>query len=393
MRKVFVNGHIVLPDRVAEDCCLVTEGEKIISADWRGSTEGMETVDLNGGWLVAGFVDMHLHGGDGSDFMDGRVEDFNRACRIHCAHGTTSLCPTATACSKEELFDLFDTCREAVQLGETGADILGLHLEGPYLSMQFKGAQPAHLIRNPDPAEVDEILEKAGGLIVRWSGAPELEGMEAFAGKMKENGILCAIAHSSATCEDVLKAFPWGFSLVTHAYNSSTTVHKVNQKVHAGIVEASILLDEMDLELIGDGCHIPKELMWTALKLKGPDKVALITDAMRAAGQNVTASFLGNPNDNNPVIIEDGVAKLPDRSFYAGSIATADRCWRNAVNVCGLDPVTVSKMMSATPARILGRGDELGSLEAGKRVDLVVMDAALQVRQVYVRGRLVHENP
>lgn len=392
MRKVFTNGHIVLPDRVAEDISLVVEGDRIVSADYIGSTDGMEVVDLNGGWLLAGFVDMHLHGGDGSDFMDGRVEDFQKACRIHCAHGTTSLCPTATACSKEELFDLFDTCREAVAKGGLGADILGLHLEGPYLSMQFKGAQPAHLIRNPDPAEVDEILKKADGLIVRWSGAPELEGMEAFAKKMKENGILCAIAHSAAVAEEVIESHKWGFSLVTHAYNSTTFVHKVGQIVHGGIVEASILLDEMDLELIGDGCHIPKEVMWTALKIKGPERVALITDAMRAAGQNVTTSFLGNPNDNNPVIIEGGVAKLPDRSFYAGSIATADRCYRNAVNVCQLSPVVVSKMMSATPARILGRDAELGSLEAGKRADLVVMDTELQVRQVYVKGRLVSES-
>ena len=145
----------------------------------------------------------------------------------------------------------------------------------------------------------------------------------------------------------------------------------------------------MDLELIGDGCHVPKEVIWCALKIKGPDRVALITDAMRAAGQNVTTSFLGNPNDNNPVIIEDGVSKLPDRSSFAGSIATADRCYRNAVNACQLSPVIASKMMSATPARILGHSAELGSLEVGKRADLVVMDTELQVKKVFVKGHPV----
>ena len=386
MRRIFENGRIVLPGGVAQGVRLLAEGDRILDPAFRGERPEGDGVDLEGGWLLPGFIDLHLHGGDGADFMDGSPEAFRRACKVHCCHGTTSLCPTTVACSKEELFRLFDVCRET---GDTGADILGLHLEGPYISQEFRGAQPERFVRDPDPQEVDEILERADGLIARWSSAPELPGMEALAEKLRKRGILCAVAHSAATCEDVEAAFGWGFTHITHLYSSIPSVRKLNQRVHAGVIEAAYLLDDMTVELIGDGRHVPKELMQTVVKLKGPDRVALITDAMRAAGSSVTESFLGSPADGNRVIIEDGVAKLPDRSFFAGSIATADHVFRNAVTEYGFPPETVSRMMSGTPAKILGRYGELGSLSAGKRTDLVVMDRDFQVRQVYVRGRLV----
>lgn len=386
MRRIFENGRIVLPGGVAQGVRLLAEGDRILDPAFRGERPEGEVVNLEGGWLLPGFIDLHLHGGDGADFMDGSPEAFRQACKVHCRHGTTSLCPTTVACSKEELFRLFDVCRET---GDTGADILGLHLEGPYISQEFRGAQPERFVRDPDPQEVDEILERADGLIARWSSAPELPGMEVLAGKLRKRGILCAVAHSAATCEDVEAAFGWGFTHITHLYSSIPSVRKLNQRVHAGVIEAAYLLDDMTVELIGDGRHVPKELMQTVVKLKGPDRVALITDAMRAAGSSVTESFLGSPADGNRVIIEDGVAKLPDRSFFAGSIATADHVFRNAVTEYGFPPETVSRMMSGTPAKILGRYGELGSLSAGKRTDLVVMDRDFQVRQVYVRGRLV----
>ncbi len=386
MRRIFENGRIVLPGGVAQGVRLLAEGDRILDPAFRGERPEGEVVDLEGGWLLPGFIDLHLHGGDGADFMDGSPEAFRRACKVHCRHGTTSLCPTTVACSKEELFRLFDVCCET---GDTGADILGLHLEGPYISQEFRGAQPERFVRDPDPQEVDEILERADGLIARWSSAPELPGMEVLAGKLRKRGILCAVAHSAATCEDVEAAFGWGFTHITHLYSSIPSVRKLNQRVHAGVIEAAYLLDDMTVELIGDGRHVPKELMQTVVKLKGPDRVALITDAMRAAGSSVTESFLGSPADGNRVIIEDGVAKLPDRSFFAGSVATADHVFRNAVTEYGFPPETVSRMMSGTPAKILGHYGELGSLSAGKRTDLVVMDRDFQVRQVYVRGRLV----
>lgn len=386
MRRIFENGRIVLPGGVAQGVRLLAEGDRILDPAFRGERPEGEIVDLEGGWLLPGFVDLHLHGGDGADFMDGSPEAFRRACMAHCRCGTTSLCPTTVACGREELLRLFDVCRGA---GDTGADILGLHLEGPYISQEFRGAQPEQFVRNPDSREIDEILERAGGLIVRWSSAPELPGMEALAEKLRECGILCAVAHSAATCEEVAVAFGWGFTHITHLYSSTPSVRKLNQRVHAGVIEAAYLLDDMTVELIGDGRHVPKELMQTVVKLKGPERVALITDAMRAAGSGVTESFLGNPADGNRVIIEDGVAKLPDRSFFAGSIATADHVFRNAVTEYGFPPEAVSQMMSGTPAKILGRYGELGSLSAGKRTDLVVMNRDFQIQRVYVRGRLM----
>ncbi len=388
MKRIFENGHIVLPDGVKKDARLITEGERILEPAFRSELPEGEVIDLRGGWLLPGFIDFHLHGGGGADFMDGSVEAFQKACMTHCAHGTTALCPTTVACSNEELFSLFDVCRQAK---DTGADILGLHMEGPYISQEFKGAQTPQFVRSPDAREVDEILERADGLIVRWSSAPELPGMKEMTKKLRKQGILCAVAHSAAICEEVQEAFGWGFTHITHMYSSCTTVRKRNQRVHAGVIEAAYLLDDMTVELIGDGRHVPKELMQVVVKLKGPDKVALITDSMRAAGSDVTESFLGNPADGNRVIIEDGVAKLPDRSFYAGSIATTDHVFRNAVVEYGFPPEIVSQMMSLTPARILGRDQEMGSLAAGKRADLVVMDRDFRVQKVYVRGKKVFD--
>ena len=222
--------------------------------------------------------------------------------------------------------------------------------------------------------------------ILRWDAAPELPNMELFAKVMAENGVLASLAHSAATAPQALQAFDWGFSHVTHFYNACTTFHKKNGLVYSGIVEATYLRDDVTIELIGDGRHIPRESMLLALRIKGADSIALITDAMRAAGVNCEKSVLGARTTGVPVVIRDDVAQLPDLSSYAGSIATMDRCLRTAHVQYGIPLPEVSRMLSLTPARLCGVSDRKGSLEKGKDGDVVVLSGDFQVQQVYARG-------
>lgn len=389
MNKMLIrHGRIVLPDRVLEDADLLTDGETIADVGHFSAPADAQVVDAGGNLVLAGFIDVHLHGGGGSDFMDGTPEDFSRVASVHCMHGTTSMLATTVACRYSEMKTLFELYQTAAASSST-ADFLGVHLEGPYIADEMRGAQDPRWIRSPSRQEVDDLVRDAGDILVRCSGAPELPGMDYLAERLGALGVRLSIGHSNATCEQVLAAHRLGYSHITHMYSNTPSIRKINQVVHAGVVEAAYLLDDMTVELIGDGCHVPKELMQMVLKLKGEDNVLLISDAMRAAGTDVSESWLGSRADGHRVIIENGVAKLPDRSYFAGSIATGDRVFRNAVENVGLPLPVVTKMMSLNPARHVHAEKRKGSLEKGKDADIVIMDASNHPAHVFVRGRKI----
>lgn len=387
MSRIWIgNGRLVLPDAVVPEGSVLLEGRKIAAVNVPCPPDARR-VDVGGDYIMAGFVDLHVHGGGDADFMDEDPAAFSAIAKAHCAHGTTALCPTTMTCPDELLEKTIDLFVDADKEPEDGAELLGLHLEGPYFSAASKGAQPISQQRIPQREDLERILKRAKGTILRWDAAPELPNMELFAKVMGENGVLTSLAHSAATAGEAMQAFDWGFSHVTHFYNACTTFHKKNGIVCSGTVEATYLRDDVTIELIGDGRHIPKESMLLALKIKGADKIALITDAMRAAGVNCQRSVLGARSTGVPVVIKDDVAQLTDLSSYAGSIATMDRCLRTAHVRYGIPLPQVSRMLSLTPARLVGVSDRKGSLEAGKDADVVVLSDDFQVRQVYARGR------
>ena len=378
-------GRVVLPQGIEENGSVLLKDGRI--AELGGPCPaGAEVVDAAGGTILPGFIDIHVHGGGGADFMDAEPDSAATVARAHCAHGTTALAATTMTCPDEDLEKVIGCVLDAMGKPTGGADILGLHLEGPFFSAAGKGAQPISEQRVPTRAALERFLDLGQGHILRWDESPELPGTDVFGAVMRERGVLAAVAHTFANAGQAMAAFDAGFSHATHFYNAMSTFHKENRIVHAGVIEATYIRDDVTIELIGDGCHIPKESMILAHRIKGPDRIALITDAMRAAGQDVETSILGAKKNGTPVVIRDDVAQLPDFSSYAGSIATMDRCLRVAHLRYGLPLADVSRMLSLTPARLCGCADRKGSLEVGKDADVVVMDRDFNVSRVFVRG-------
>lgn len=388
MKTAIKGGRIVLPDRFVDGAALLFD-EKItdvISDDEIASDT--RVIDAENGVVVPGFVDIHVHGGGGYDFLDEAPEATPSILKKHLSHGTTSLLATTLTCPDEILYRGVGKLGREIERGFAPGEceILGLHLEGPYFSSAAKGAQAIREQKIPTLEELEKLYALAKGHIVRFDGAPELPEMDLFARWTKEKGILASIGHSGANAETALEYYKKGFSHVTHMYCSTTTEHKEGQVVHGGIIEAAYLEDGFRVELIGDGKHIPRETMLLVFKIKGVDSTMLVTDAMRAAGTDVSESILGEKETGTRVIVEDGVAKLPDRSSFAGSVATMDVCLRTAVRY-GIPLVDAVKSCTLTPARTVGFGGRKGSLEKGKDADIVILDRELNVRRVFARGK------
>lgn len=384
-RTIIAGGNVILPDRVKK-CDVLIENGMISDVGTLGEIPpDADIIDAGGMYVSPGFVEIHAHGGGGFDFMDSTVGAFEAIARVHLSHGTTSIAPTTVACGREAMSKLFELYRK-VTAEKSRMSYLGLHLEGPYISLAQKGAQNPFFIHTPTKYEVDALMEEAGDIISMCTAAPELCGIDYMAEAMLSNQITLSVGHSDAVYSDVEKAVKMGFCHYTHLYSNTPTVRKINQVVYAGAREAAYLLDDMKIELIGDGHHVPKEVLLLALKVKGADNVNLTSDAMRTAGTNASESYLGEICPENRVIIEDGVAKLPDRSFYAGSIATGDVMLRWAVRECGVGMCDAVRMLSLTPASIIGADKTKGSIERGKDADVLIIDDDLNVKKVITGG-------
>lgn len=321
--------------------------------------------------------------------MDGSEDAFLEIARTHAHYGTTAMVPTTLTAEKADLLKTLDLYATAHAKNTMGAQFLGMHLEGPYFAMSQRGAQDSRYIRNPDEEEYREIIAYSKS-IKRWSAAPELPGAINFAKYLQANGIIPALAHTDAIYEEVAEGFENGYRLATHLYSGMSGVTRRNAYRYAGVIESAFLIDEMDVEVIADGIHLPAPLLKLVYKIKGSDRIALITDAMRAAGMPEGDSFLGNKDTGLKVIVEDGVAKLPDRSSFAGSVATCDRLVRTMINIAGIPLTEAIKMMTQTPARIMNVDAHKGSLAVGMDADIVLFDDQINIQTTIVNGRLVY---
>ena len=388
------NGTLLTPYRLLPKGTLVVEKGVITAVLEAGSeTPDLPEIDAQGRYVSPGFIELHVHGGGGHDFMDGSVEAFLEIAKTHARFGTTAMVPTTLTSSQESLFRTLELYEEANLANQNGAKFLGLHLEGPYFAMSQRGAQDPRYIRNPDPTEYREIIRRANGSITRWSIAPELPGALEMGRFLHSQGIIASVAHTEAIHEDVVLAAENGYTLMTHLYSAMLGVTRRNAFRYAGAVESAFLLDEMDVEIITDGIHLPPPLLQLIYKIKGPDRIALITDAMRAASLPPGDSILGPLDNGLKVIVEDGVAKLPDRSAFAGSVATADRLVRTITQQAHVPLLEAVKMASTTPARIMGVQDRMGSLTVGKAADVVLFDENINVSLTIIDGQIVYSKP
>ena len=353
------------------------------------ASEDAQVIDAQGCYVAPGFIDMHTHGAGGADFMDGTVEAYLTAARMHAVHGTTLLYPTTLTSTNESLFGSFATYLEAKAQNTEGAQFGGMHLEGPYFSPTFAGAQDPRYLRNPRPEEYLEILDKCPAL-ARWSFAPELEGSEEFAAELKKRGIVASIGHTNALFSECDAAYKAGANLMTHFYSCMSTVSRRNAFRYAGTIEYGYIQDGMNVEIIADGIHVPKDLLQLLLKIKSVDKICLVTDSMRGAGMPEGPSILGGLADGQEVIVEDGVAKLLDKSAFAGSVATADRLIRTMVQIAGCSIPDAVRMLTENPAKVMGVADRKGALKKGMDADVVIFDDNINIKNTIINGKIVY---
>jgi N-acetylglucosamine-6-phosphate deacetylase len=389
--SVFVGGTIVLPDR------LLTAGQVELTAgrisaihETPHPSSSTKRIDLAGRYLVPGYIDLHVHGGAGSDFMDGTADAFRTVCQAHLRHGTTSLLPTTTVARHEQILAVLDLCRRFRKEETGGARVLGAHFYGPYFGREAAGCHPAHPLRVPDPAEYTAYLDFADAICTA-TVAPELSGAESFVRTCRQRGIRCNAGHTHATFEQMERALEWGVRHVDHLFCAMSDRARLRQTqtypMRGGVMEATLYFDELTTEVIADGKHLQRELLLLAYKSKGADRLVLVTDCNRALDMPDGDYLFGPLDGGEPIQRRDGVGIMPDGKALASGVMGMDHMVRTFHALTGVSLVEVIRMATLTPARIAGWEQEIGSITVGKRADLLVLSRELEVEQVYLDGQ------
>ena len=337
--------------------------------------------DLSGKYVSAGFIDMHVHGGAGHPFINGTVDDVIKGANFHLLNGTTSIMPTVSAGKFNTMAKAVENISAAKRSADAKSNIIGAHLEGPYLSAKSCGAQCPIFITPPKKEDYEKLVEDYGKYIARWTYAPENDKNGEFCKYLTTNGIIASAGHTDATYEDMKVAINNGCNLITHLYSCTSTVTRDHGFRNLGVIETAFLRDELFVEIIADGKHLPPDLIKMIVKIKGIDKVALITDSLEIAGTDIKEGVMSG----TPFIVEDGVCKLKDRSAFAGSVATANGLIRVMVNDCGYSIPEAVYMMTAVPAKIAGLNK--GELRVGFDADVIAFDDDINVSDVFVMGK------
>lgn len=386
------NGNVVLLDHYeAVDIRIKDSFIKEIGKNLK-EEKGEEVYDASFLTLLPGFVDTHTHGSGGFDFMDGSTLDILNALKSHAKYGTTTVLPTSLSSSDEDLFLFIDNVKEVKKTKYEGARVGGIHLEGPYFSLNEKGAQDPRYIRKPDKKHYSKIIEKGEGLIKRWTYAPELEGAKDFVSFITQNGILASAGHTEATYDEISEQYDMGLRELTHFYSGMSGIRRVGGFRVLGAIESGYLLDDLYVELICDGMHLPPDLLRYIFRFKRHDRIIACSDSMRGAGMSDGPSILGSKKDGTEVIIEDGIAKMLDRTCFAGSVATGIRMLKTLVSIMEIEIVEASKYLSLYPAKTISMDKEIGSIEENKKADIVFIDKDLNIIDVLINGKLLNRS-
>ena len=386
---VFTNATLVMPDRLVPHASLAVDDGRI--AEVGAARAG--AIDLEGMYLAPGFVDLHVHGGDGADFMDGTADAFRTVCRCHARHGTTSLTPTSTVATGPQYDTFLTLCRELRGDVPNGARIVGSHFYGPYFARPARGCHPDQEFLIPAPENAERFMPLADVMPLVVTVAPEIENAEWLVRAYSARGVRFNVGHSFATFPQVEAAVSWGVRHVDHLFCAMSDRARLRPSqtypMRGGVLEATLFFDELTTEVIADGKHLTPELLRLAYKVKGPDRLALVTDSMRAVDLPDGEYWFGAEGSGERVRKMDGVGVTLDGTALASCVMGMDHCLRTTHFAAGVPLPEAVRMATLTPARILGIDKEVGSLEPGKRADLVVLDRELNVQGVYIGGERV----
>ena len=384
-------GTILLPDRILPGGSVRVTSGRITEVGSFSPAQTNETViDAGDGYIAPGFVDLHVHGGDGADFMDGTDEAFTKAITSHARHGTTSMAITTTVGTHERIMTVLETTRRfRKNPNAPGARVLGAHFYGPYFRYEARGAHPGAAIRAPVKEEYDQYLQYADSLIT-CTVAPELPGAQQFVEACVAKGVRTNVGHSWATFDQMAAAVKWGVRHVDHLFCAMSDKSKLRQfqmyPMQGGVLEATLFFDELTTEVIADGKHLSADLLQLAYKIKGSDRLALVTDCSRALDMPDGEYMIGPLDGGEPIIKRDGVGMMPDGKALGSSVEGMDHMIRTFLAATSRPLHEVIKMATLTPARIVGWDAEIGSLAPGKRADIVVLSRDLRVERVFKDG-------
>ena len=373
------SDKIIVSDKLFNGYIYITDGKiiEVSSVDKKADKE----YDFTGKFVSPGFIDIHTHGAGGYAFMNSTVNDIINGCDYHLYHGTTSIVPTISAGEFETMKKALINIHKAK--GKTKGNIIGAHLEGPYLSANQAGAQCLKFITPPKKEDYISLIKEYGDSIARWTYAPENDIDGEFCKYLTEHNIIASSGHTDAKYQDMQVAIENGCNLITHLYSCTSTVTREFGFRSLGVIESAYLRDELVVEIIADGKHLPSDLIKLIIKIKGSDKVILITDSLEIAGTCITEGVMSGTE----FIVEDGVCKLKDRSAFAGSVATSDKLIRTLVFDCGFSIESAVKMLTQTPATLLKINK--GVLERGKDADIIVFDDDIIVSDIFVSGNKI----
>jgi N-acetylglucosamine-6-phosphate deacetylase len=377
------NGRLVTPFSVFPGTVVIENGIISYVGSSAAAPAGVEPVlDAGGAYITPGLIDIHVHGGGGGDVMDGTREALELMGQTFSRWGTTAFLPATVTAGHRETLGAVEAVKEAAEKGTGGAEVLGIHLEGPYIDYSKRGAQHPDHIRPPSLTELEEVWRAAGPLLRLVTLAPEIEGAEKAIRQLRSWNVTVAIGHSNATYEQAMAAHLWGASHICHVFNGMRGLHHREP----GVVGAALTCDGFSVELICDGVHVHPAAMDLVLRAKGPDKVVLITDTLRAMGLPEGRYQLGGLE----VEVTEEAARLLTGEL-AGSTLSMAKAVKNAVQMLGVSVPEAIRMASLNPARTIGISHRKGSLTVGKDGDIALFDTELNPLVTIVGGRVVYQ--